>query len=234
MKKYLLIIPLLALLLIPNFHVNALSYTKGTEEIEVTEDNYIYYFYSKYPQYFEDYNYFISDFINVTRFNIYFFNSTNLKYESGFIILCEDDIGTVQSAKYYNRDFTQTAYSNSINPSNIKFSNFDISISGFSFSANISKQDLIDYFNTSVEPTPSPTIEPTPSPTIEPTPSPTSEPIIDNFDSNIHNLSVSILGDDIPEEFDFIYIIFDFLIVLLIIVCVISPFILLFKIMGVL
>lgn len=54
-----------------------------------------------------------------------------------------------------------------------------------------------------------------------------------NFDSQIHDISILILGDNIPVEFDFLYIIFDFLIILLVIFCVIAPFILVFKVMGV-
>ena len=57
--------------------------------------------------------------------------------------------------------------------------------------------------------------------------------ITDTFDSPIHNITLKIIGVGVPKEFDFIYVIFDFLILLVIVFTIIAPFILLFKLLGV-
>lgn len=54
----------------------------------------------------------------------------------------------------------------------------------------------------------------------------------EEIDSTIHSLSVSILGREIPVEFDFLYTIMDFIILILLVICVIAPFIIVFKLLG--
>ena len=54
----------------------------------------------------------------------------------------------------------------------------------------------------------------------------------ENPDSIIHTLSYSILGDDVPVEFDFVYTIMDFLIMLILVFCAIIPFIITYKLLG--
>lgn len=54
----------------------------------------------------------------------------------------------------------------------------------------------------------------------------------ENIDSVIHELSVSILGKNIPVEFDYLYTIMDFIILLVLVLCVISPFIIVMKLLS--
>lgn len=54
----------------------------------------------------------------------------------------------------------------------------------------------------------------------------------ENIDSVIHELSVSIIGKNVPVEFDYIYTIMDFIILLVLVVCVVMPFVILIKILG--
>ena len=54
----------------------------------------------------------------------------------------------------------------------------------------------------------------------------------ENIDSRIHELSVSIIGKNVPVEFDFVYTIMDFLILLVIVFCIVAPFILVIKLLG--
>ena len=54
----------------------------------------------------------------------------------------------------------------------------------------------------------------------------------EKIDSFIHNLSVSILGKNIPVEFDYLYTIMDFIILLIIVLCVVSPFIIVMKLLD--
>lgn len=54
----------------------------------------------------------------------------------------------------------------------------------------------------------------------------------EDIDSRVHELSVSIIGKNVPVEFDFVYTIMDFLILLIIVFCIIAPFILVIKLLG--
>lgn len=54
----------------------------------------------------------------------------------------------------------------------------------------------------------------------------------ENIDSFIHELSVSILGKNIPVEFDYLYTIMDFIILLIIVLCVVSPFIIVMRLLD--
>lgn len=54
----------------------------------------------------------------------------------------------------------------------------------------------------------------------------------ENINSKIHELSVSIIGKNMPVEFDFVYTIMDYLILLVIVFCVLAPFILAIKLLG--
>lgn len=49
--------------------------------------------------------------------------------------------------------------------------------------------------------------------------------------SSIHEITLKILGNDIPEEFSFVYLISDYLIALMIVVCLCCPFIFIVKLM---
>lgn len=52
------------------------------------------------------------------------------------------------------------------------------------------------------------------------------------FEQNsIHEISKKLLGEDIPEEFSFVYLISDYLIALMIVVCLCCPFIFIVKLM---
>lgn len=54
----------------------------------------------------------------------------------------------------------------------------------------------------------------------------------EKIDSVIHELSVSILGKNIPVEFDYLYTIMDFIILLIIVLCVVSPFIIVMRLLD--
>lgn len=55
-----------------------------------------------------------------------------------------------------------------------------------------------------------------------------------NEESNsiIHNLSYEILGNDVPVEFDYVYTLVDYLILLILVFCAIVPFLIVFKLLG--
>ena len=50
-------------------------------------------------------------------------------------------------------------------------------------------------------------------------------------DNDIHNISKLILGDNIPEEYSFVYTISDYLLVLLFVGIVISPIAIIIKVL---
>lgn len=54
----------------------------------------------------------------------------------------------------------------------------------------------------------------------------------ENINSIIHDISYQILGNSVPVEFDFLYTIMDFIILIIIICCVIAPFLILIKLLG--
>lgn len=51
-------------------------------------------------------------------------------------------------------------------------------------------------------------------------------------DSIIHNLSYEILGNDVPVEFDYVYTLVDYLILLILVFCALVPFIIVFKLLN--
>lgn len=152
MKKYLFIIPLLALILIPH-SVFAKTFEVNGEQLTVTKDNYIYYFYSKYPEFFDKYNYFLGFTESDTGFSVVFSNSTEVDCSSNMIGFQYDTAGTFQRVylNIYNGYEESKEYTKNgiyLKFSSLAYSNFDINKSDYySFSANISKQDLIDFTN---------------------------------------------------------------------------------------
>lgn len=55
-----------------------------------------------------------------------------------------------------------------------------------------------------------------------------------NEESNsiIHNLSYDLLGNDVPVEFDYVYTLTDYLILLILVFCALVPFIIVFKLLN--
>ncbi len=58
-----------------------------------------------------------------------------------------------------------------------------------------------------------------------------SNPVIKYEINDIHEISKMILGEDIPEEFSFVYLVFDFLLVLSFVVVIVSPFVIISRIL---
>lgn len=54
----------------------------------------------------------------------------------------------------------------------------------------------------------------------------------ENIDSIIHELSVSIIGKNVPVEFDYVYTIMDFIILIVLVLCVIAPFVIIIKLLN--
>lgn len=227
MRKYLFIISLFLMIFIPH-NVFALNYTKGEEVIEVDCSNFIYYAYQNYKDSFEDYTYFIyyHNQINTKLCGLYFINKIPDESTSNSNNVLTAKHGT--HGAFQNIQYNTSTGSVTNNISSSDNNSFTLNLTYIIYlnfstenyvTSNITVNDLENYFsNSEVEPDTPPIDNPT---------------INDEFDSQIHNISISILGDDIPYEFDYIYIIFDFLIILVVIFCLVAPFVILFKIMGV-
>lgn len=156
MKKYLfLLVSILSIFLVSD-RVEALSYTVNDKEIEVTEENYIYYFYTLQQENFETYDYFVAYkndtgayrlfFTNTIPSRSHFYFNGNYLYLISSSIRCDFDDSfnfisckTVSNVTYTNANLYSNFYSNS--------DLYSIDNSVF-HSANITKQDLIDYFGT--------------------------------------------------------------------------------------
>lgn len=54
----------------------------------------------------------------------------------------------------------------------------------------------------------------------------------EDIDSIIHELSVSIIGKNVPVEFDYVYTVMDFIILLVLVFCVVMPFVLVIKLLS--
>lgn len=54
----------------------------------------------------------------------------------------------------------------------------------------------------------------------------------EDIDSIIHELSVSIIGKNVPVEFDYVYTVMDFIILLVLVLCVIAPFVILIRLLS--
>lgn len=54
----------------------------------------------------------------------------------------------------------------------------------------------------------------------------------EEIDSVIHELSVSIIGKNVPVEFDYIYTVMDFIILLVLVFCVVMPFVIIIKLLS--
>lgn len=149
MKKYLLLIPLLTLIFVPNL-VSAKTFEVNGETLEVTQDNYIYYFYTKYPDVFDKYQYFIGFTQSETGFAVLLTNSTNLTYESGMLGAFYDNVGVfhyfyLNSSNGYEQSVEKKTGGSTSQGTTLKYSNFDINIKTINFKSNISKQDLVDF-----------------------------------------------------------------------------------------
>jgi hypothetical protein len=93
-----------------------------------------------------------------------------------------------------------------------------------------------NYPSSSPEPTPTetpkPSPTPSPSPTDTPEPTPTDKPDVnENCDSVLCDISDKILGE-VPEQYNFVKLIFIYLLALVIVLTIVSPLILIFKILG--
>lgn len=282
MKKYLLLSLSILSIFLFNNKVEALSMNVNNSDIQVTDENFIYYIYNNYSNYFNTYNYFVLyKFSDLSGYRIVFSNYDMSTYSTSSALYFS---GNAFSLKF-NKDFSYSQ-SNSYTSANALSidltyfinSNTDIKyrdLGSIAFSSNITKQDLIDYFEVKnyykityflnneiykeidVEEGSSHTL-------IEYTPPKNynfSGWIIENdldltnissdiniygtttyvrpdmnysenINSKIHELSVSIIGKNVPVEFDFVYTIMDYLILLVIVFCVLAPFILAIKLLG--
>lgn len=54
----------------------------------------------------------------------------------------------------------------------------------------------------------------------------------EDINSIIHELSVSIIGKNVPVEFDYVYTIMDFIILIMLVLCVLAPFVLVIKLLS--
>lgn len=154
MKKYIFLIPLFLLILIPNFNVNALTYTRNEELIEVNKDNFIYYAFQTYKEKFEEYNHFVYICYSTSnsQCRLFFFNDdAYLKYNSMRVTGYFQLIYNYEGSDYYAKDYIgETSSTKEVtlanNVSEVKYLNFDFS--GFSLTANISVDSLNEYFST--------------------------------------------------------------------------------------
>ncbi len=172
---------------------------------------------------FSQYDYYFSRFNpNSTEVYLYFFNTNDLT------------ISTINKIPNITNSYYVGLYT-----SNNKLFRYMIGGTSISFTQDqVIKEANFDLYNTAGTklftknfylgdtPTPSPTTSPTPTPTPSPTTSPTSE------DSIIIDTSQDIVGE-IPEEFDFLNLFVSFLIGLVFILLIITPFILILKLLGV-
>lgn len=211
MKKILFII-CLSLFILPS-SVFALSYTANDgntyEVIDLeTYRDFCYFTYgsSGFIVGFDNYRYFcVYPYPSNTNINFYYDSST-LGYRATETLK--------QVIVDYTDNFNVKGYTSSqpVYMTGLYVSTFNIysdnSLSSIRFNSNISSQDILNKYSSGG-----------------------SSESTDIFDSYIHNITISILGDNIPSEFDFLYMIFDFLILLDIILCVVSPFIIIMKLM---
>lgn len=57
-------------------------------------------------------------------------------------------------------------------------------------------------------------------------------PSVPTFEiDSIHNISVKIVGDDVPNEYSFVYLVVDFLLLLSFVVVILSPFVIIIRLM---
>ena len=144
MKKISIFLFLISLLFIPNL-VSAKTFEVNGEQIEVTKDNYIYYFYNKYSDIFDKYQYFVGFTQSDTGFSVVLTNSTNLTYNGGFYGPTYSSVGTyhyfyLNLLNNYEQNQEKTSGNSLAELNALKFSNFDISASNYNFSANISSE----------------------------------------------------------------------------------------------
>lgn len=146
MKKYLFLIPLFLMVLLPSC-VFAYSYDKNGETIEVTNDTSVYYLYSQYPQYFTEYSNFVVNGQDSAFYGI--FTNGAATSSSGYVFVDYSVVGSyIEIYCSYSKDEctvtekTKNAVYYPIN--NILYSNYSISNKG----NNITLSDITDYFGT--------------------------------------------------------------------------------------
>ena len=184
---------------------------------------------------FSQYDYYFSRFNpSSTEVYLYFFNTDDLT------------ISTINKISNITNSYYVALYT-----SNNKLFRYMVGGTSISFTQDqVIKESNFDLYNTAgtklftknfnlgdtptPSPTTSPTPTPTPSPTTSPTPTPTPSPTISptSEDSIIIDTSQDIVGE-IPEEFDFLNLFVSFLIGLVFILLIITPFILILKLLGV-
>lgn len=283
MKKYLfLVLSILSIFFITD-RVDALSFTLNGLELEVTEENYLFYTYYSKPELFDEYNYFFvgySSWNNVYEvfFSNYkwFYNGFGYKYSFGTVV--------PYYVLRYNTSFSSYTVSSSSSYKNyngadlstLLYSNYDINDSSNTvvFSSNITKQDLVDYFgaiynlNFYVDNELYKTYEVYSNSSfdisqVDYIPSKNYKfngwdldgidlscirsdiniygttsyvrpnmNYSENIDSVIHELSVSIIGKNVPVEFDYVYTVMDYIILIVLVLCVISPFVIIIKLLS--
>lgn len=152
MKKYLFLVVSILSIFFMIDNVNALTFNVNDIETEVTDDNYIYYFYQQYQDKFDSYTYFLVYKISSSQYRIYFHNSEDLDIRSNTIynLRSEDRLTCSFNTDFSLKSCTTQSSSTAWDITNISnvFTNFDViqNDSTVLHSANITKQDLIDYF----------------------------------------------------------------------------------------
>lgn len=225
MKKFIFFI-LVSIFIIP-FSVNA----KVVKQEEINEDNILNYFYQ------------ISDKSLINKDNFYLFrsssngiynyifnygskcklNSNNTSYTCTIFSSSNFQYITLKSPDYNISNITNsTSRSYSLSTYTL-LSTSDNSITDSSVYF-ISLQDLVDYYNL---PEYSSGSGSTDNPNVP------IEPIEQEYNSFIHDISISIIGSDIPDKYYFLYTISDFIILIILLFTLISPFIITYKLLGV-
>lgn len=205
MKKYLFLIATIFSIFFITDKVNALSFTVNNEEVQVTDSNFVYYFYTQYKETFDNYKYFLVYKTSSGEYRIYFHNSDNLDIRNNIIYnLNFEDRYTCS----FNSDFTLKnckVHSSSsswtiANISNV-FCNFNIidNTATILYSSNITKQDLIDYTKIKTIYTITYYINDEVYKTIETEEGSSHELLIYDFNKNTHNFS----GWQYDETIDF-------------------------------
>lgn len=152
MKKYLFLIPLFFIMLIPNINVNALTYLKDNETIEVTGDNFLYYVYQNYAEDFENYKYIIATTDKTYSYKVVLSNVEPILQSNNILLYNIPENDTAISFNYYvssdtfkRQESTNTSFASN-NVSYLRFHNFTFN----NQEANISLNELKAYFGQTV------------------------------------------------------------------------------------